>query len=317
MVSHPPWSRRGPSQRGWPPCLSWIGRRYYCKLRRVGWLFEMMMYRWHYTGKTACVAATNTLKMDTVSEVGSCSGLGRLRSEINHEGCECIQVSMSLASWPVTQLNKAADSARSDDTARLKTVVVEWLMSSKPTPELALESHQKEGHGFYHNTTGRLICPVEYNWSDAQYAPNAFNIAFHGWYHLRRHRANIRGFDADYTVTADSWPYFLYKNEQYNPNNPVKGLFKNDLLMQVRCHYSLPLRMTITSHRPSNISSLPQAQPIPKMWSTTLIKKKELQWNHFWNVRRVWVRNAPGPMLLLSLGWSPSNLAQLHIQLCR
>ena len=92
---------------------------------------------------------------------------------------------------------------------------------------------------------------------------------------------------------------------------------KNDLLVQVRRHYSLPLRMTITSHRPSNITSLSQAQLIPKMWSTMLIKKKELQWNHFWNVRRVWVRNTPRPMLLLSLGWSPSNLAQLHIQLCR
>ncbi|KAL4069525.1 hypothetical protein J3A83DRAFT_4095442 [Scleroderma citrinum] len=87
-------------------------------------------------------------------------------------------------------------------------------MCSKPTPEPVLESHQKEGHGFYHNTTGQLICPVEYDWSNAQ------------------HRANIHGFDADYIVTTDSWPYFLYKNKWYDPDNPVKGLFKNNLLMQ-------------------------------------------------------------------------------------
>ncbi|KIM62962.1 hypothetical protein SCLCIDRAFT_24554 [Scleroderma citrinum Foug A] len=115
-------------------------------------------------------------------------------------------------------LNKAADSAHSDDTAGLKTAVVDWLMSIKPTPELALESHRKDGRGFYHNTTSRLICPMEYDWSNVQ------------------HRANIRGFDADYTVTTDSWPRFLYKSEQYDPNNPVKGLFRNDLLVQAFKH---------------------------------------------------------------------------------
>ncbi|KAL4071706.1 hypothetical protein J3A83DRAFT_4188172 [Scleroderma citrinum] len=114
----------------------------------------------------------------------------------------------------MNNLNTAADSAHGDDTAGLKMVVVDWLMHSKPTPEPALESHQKEGHDFYHNTTSQLICPVEYDWSNPQ------------------HRANICGFNADYIVTADSWPYFLYKNKQYNPNNPVKGLFKNDLLVQ-------------------------------------------------------------------------------------
>ena len=256
------------------------------------------------------------LEMDSIPEVRSCSGLRRLRSEINHEGRKCIHVSMSLASWPATQLNKAADSARSDDTAGLKMAVVDWLMSIKPTLEPALESHRKDGHGFYHNTTGRLICPMEYDWSNVQYTPNAFNITPHDWHHIRRHRANIRGFNADYTVTADSWPHFLYKSERYDPNNPVKGLFRNDLLVQVRRHYGVPSSQHdfLTSHRPLNISSLPQAQPIP---STTLIKKKGLQQNHFRNIRRVWVRNTPEPMLLLSLGWSPSTLVRLHTQLCR
>ncbi|KIM63190.1 hypothetical protein SCLCIDRAFT_1174663 [Scleroderma citrinum Foug A] len=62
-------------------------------------------------------------------------------------------------------------------------------MSIKPTPKPALESCRKDGRGFYHNTTGRLICPMGYDWSNVQ--------------------ANICGFDADYTVTADSWPRFL------------------------------------------------------------------------------------------------------------
>ncbi|KAL4068796.1 hypothetical protein V8B97DRAFT_2024710 [Scleroderma yunnanense] len=106
-------------------------------------------------------------------------------------------------------LNTAADSAHGDDTTGLKMAVIDWLMHSKPTPEPVLESHQKEGHGFYHNTTSQLICPVEYDWSNAQ------------------HRANICGFDADYIVTADSWPYFLYKNKQYDPNTDSENVVNN------------------------------------------------------------------------------------------
>ncbi|KAI6003463.1 hypothetical protein F5J12DRAFT_722550, partial [Pisolithus orientalis] len=84
-----------------------------------------------------------------------------------------------------------------------------------PTPEPALEPYDKSGRGFYHDTTAWLICPVDYNWSIAQ------------------HRANIHGFHPNFHLTADSWPHFLYKNEEYNPKNPVKGLFKNSLLLQL------------------------------------------------------------------------------------
>lgn len=47
--------------------------------------------------------------------------------------------------------------------------VVDWLMHSQPTPELALEPHSKAGHDFYHDAMARLICPVDYNWSNMQY----------------------------------------------------------------------------------------------------------------------------------------------------
>ena len=58
----------------------------------------------------------------------------------------------------------------SDDAAGLKVAVVGWLMSSRPTPEPALESSWKSGRGFYHDATAWLICPVDYDWSNSQYA---------------------------------------------------------------------------------------------------------------------------------------------------
>ncbi|KAI5984061.1 hypothetical protein EDD15DRAFT_2171775 [Pisolithus albus] len=115
-------------------------------------------------------------------------------------------------------LNKGADGARGDDAAGLKIAVVGWLMSDQPTPEPALEPRHKLGRGFYHDATARLICPVDYDWSNPQ------------------HRANIRNYHPDYLVTADSWPFFLYKDENYDPEAPVKGLFKNALLVKAFKH---------------------------------------------------------------------------------
>lgn len=115
-------------------------------------------------------------------------------------------------------LNKGADGARGDDAAGLKIAVVEWLMSGRPTPEPALEPRHKTGRGFYHDATARLICPVDYDWSNP------------------KHRENIRNYHPDYLVTADSWPLFLYKNEHYDPENPVKGLFKNMFLVKAFKH---------------------------------------------------------------------------------
>ncbi|KAL4073617.1 hypothetical protein J3A83DRAFT_4370904 [Scleroderma citrinum] len=116
------------------------------------------------------------------------------------------------------QLNKGADGACGDDASGLKTAIIEWLMASWPTPEPALEPQYKTGHGFYHDTTAWLICSVDYNWSNPQ------------------HRASIHDYHPDYPVTTDCWPYFLYRNEHYNPKNPVKGFFKNTLLVKAFKH---------------------------------------------------------------------------------
>ncbi|KIK21883.1 hypothetical protein PISMIDRAFT_103324, partial [Pisolithus microcarpus 441] len=113
-------------------------------------------------------------------------------------------------------LTKGADSARGDDAAGLKMAVVGWLMGSQKTPEPALDLRSKTGRGFYHDATARLICPVDYNWSNDT--------------------AHIRNFHPDYLVTANSWPHFLYKDEIYDPKDPVKGLFKNKLLVQAFKH---------------------------------------------------------------------------------
>ncbi|KAG2737403.1 hypothetical protein P692DRAFT_20761886, partial [Suillus brevipes Sb2] len=63
-------------------------------------------------------------------------------------------------------LNKGADGARADDTTRLKVTVASWLMQQNPPPNPVIQGQNKICRGFNNNATGRLICPVDYDWND-------------------------------------------------------------------------------------------------------------------------------------------------------
>lgn len=67
------------------------------------------------------------------------------------------------------QLQKGADRARADDTNTLKSSVAIWLNEQRPHPVPPLSVTEKRGRGFGHEVTGRLLSPVDYNWSNPVY----------------------------------------------------------------------------------------------------------------------------------------------------
>jgi hypothetical protein len=77
------------------------------------------------------------------------------------------------------KLQSGANDARSDDTVRLKNVVASWLNSRIRNTELAEEDpptgaqvsdllipEEKGRRGISHDVTGRLLCPITYDWDD-------------------------------------------------------------------------------------------------------------------------------------------------------
>ena len=134
------------------------------------------------------------------------------------------------------------------------------------------------------------------------------------WCHLSySHRANICNFHPEYLVTADCWPRFLYKDEKYDPNNPIKGLFKNKMLVRVRYHHSFcGIILDWRSCRRLSTFSPHQVRPIPRMWSMTLTRK--MKRSHLRNVEGAQVRNAAELTSPLWSGWNPSVLVWSHIQ---
>ncbi|KAI6040146.1 hypothetical protein EDC04DRAFT_2567493, partial [Pisolithus marmoratus] len=114
-----------------------------------------------------------------------------------------------------------------DDSATLKVAVAQWLNESQPPPDPPLSTEQKNGRGFNHKITGKLLCPTDYNWSNAD---------------------AIREFQPNFCVTAHSWPSFLYADGDYDPTRPAGGLFKGKYLIMVSIVVKRPKRITRKTH---------------------------------------------------------------------
>ncbi|KAF9455666.1 hypothetical protein BDZ94DRAFT_1360794, partial [Collybia nuda] len=72
----------------------------------------------------------------------------------------------------------------------------------------------KSERGFKHKISGRLLCPIDYNWDDMGV------------------QQKIREGHPDYIVTGDSWPVFLFPNGKADPTDFKKGLFRSALLLK-------------------------------------------------------------------------------------
>lgn len=65
------------------------------------------------------------------------------------------------------QLRKGEAGARGDDAANLTPVIVSWIGALfEHASHIALIPTLKTDRGFEHELTGRLLCPVDYNWDD-------------------------------------------------------------------------------------------------------------------------------------------------------
>ncbi|KAG2754551.1 hypothetical protein P692DRAFT_201703947 [Suillus brevipes Sb2] len=116
------------------------------------------------------------------------------------------------------KLNQGADSARGDDAASMKLAVASWLNESSPPPNPPIHSRDKTGRGFYNDATAKLLCPVDFNWADTVT------------------KEGIRNYEPNFQVTAHSWPSFLYRDGEYDQEDPTKGLFKGSFLVRTFKH---------------------------------------------------------------------------------
>ncbi|KAG1862617.1 hypothetical protein F4604DRAFT_1929367 [Suillus subluteus] len=105
-----------------------------------------------------------------------------------------------------------ADAARSDDTSTLKELVAAWVNQEfRPTPLIKL--HEKYSRGFVSDICGKLLCPVEWDWSQDSV------------------KASIHDRMTEYIISENSWPLFVYENYKVNSNDLEEGFLKSRLLI--------------------------------------------------------------------------------------
>ncbi|KAG6838414.1 hypothetical protein C0991_011770, partial [Blastosporella zonata] len=64
-------------------------------------------------------------------------------------------------------LTKGANDARSDNISTLKKAIAAWL-NKLPSTEPVLNPDNRSNRGLQHNTTGRFLCPIEFDWDDLE-----------------------------------------------------------------------------------------------------------------------------------------------------
>ena len=81
------------------------------------------------------------------------------------------------------ELQTGANDARADDTSRLKGAIVEWLNSRRspngaPVSNTMLSSKVKEERGISNDITGRLLCPIDYDWDNLEYITCLYSLVW-------------------------------------------------------------------------------------------------------------------------------------------
>ncbi|KAJ3771939.1 hypothetical protein FB446DRAFT_789171 [Lentinula raphanica] len=115
-------------------------------------------------------------------------------------------------------LESGANSARSEDIHNGAIELADWLNQRTPAPQPHIDRQTRIGRGFTHELTGRLLCPVDFNWDD------------------QTTQAEIRAIGQRSVVKDSTLPFFLtfmYKNETGDAENPLKGWLQGPLLVKM------------------------------------------------------------------------------------
>ena len=114
--------------------------------------------------------------------------------------------------------------------------IADWLNCRKPLNEAEssgsrLSAKRKEERGISNDITGRLLCPIEYNWEDPEYVSDLYSL-----FDLilpYRVRAKLREAARDYNFTSSFFLRCLYEGENGDDRDPDEGFLKGPLLLRV------------------------------------------------------------------------------------
>ncbi|THV00286.1 hypothetical protein K435DRAFT_461970 [Dendrothele bispora CBS 962.96] len=114
-----------------------------------------------------------------------------------------------------SELDLGANGARVNDVNNIRGKVAEWLNCRRVPPRPPLKGNTRVGRGFRNPATGRLLCPIDLDWDNAQTRAD-----------IQQRKVSIKRSQFFFCIRG------LYLNEVGDPNDMEKGFLKGDLLVK-------------------------------------------------------------------------------------
>ena len=130
------------------------------------------------------------------------------------------------------ELQKGANDARGDDVLSIREAVANWLNKAYPT-HTPLDISSRRCRGIKHDTTGRLLCPIEYDWTDERWV--VFCHVSSSILNYSSVRAKLRdcNFDEKFDFAKNFFVRCFYAGYEGDPENVEKCFLRSTLLVQV------------------------------------------------------------------------------------
>ena len=146
-------------------------------------------------------------------------------------------VPLSHWSYPVLtikyELQKGAKNVLGNDVLSVREAVTNWLNKAYPTHS-PLDISSWGNCGIKHETTGWLLCPIEYDWTDERWA--IFMSCFES---ILNHAQSVRAklhdcsLDEGFDFAKNFFVCCFYVDYKGNPENVKKGFLRSTLFVQV------------------------------------------------------------------------------------
>ncbi|KAF5382538.1 hypothetical protein D9615_002822 [Tricholomella constricta] len=132
----------------------------------------------------------------------------------------------ALASY-FAMLTRGANDGRSDDISAMKKALANWL-NKRPSTKPPLNPEDRVNRGFQHDTTGGLLCPIEFNWDDPEV------------------RAKLRACEEGFDMSSSYFVRCFYKGGKGDAQNVEEGFLRGFLLVKA---YSLVFTSPSSANR--------------------------------------------------------------------
>ncbi|KJA14120.1 hypothetical protein HYPSUDRAFT_208728 [Hypholoma sublateritium FD-334 SS-4] len=141
------------------------------------------------------------------------------------------------------ELQRGADSARSDDLNRIRACIADWLNATQPRPEILLNPSCRKNRGIQHDVTGQLLCPAEFDWS---------NLVV---------RAKLRAAEEKFDWLCSYHSRCFYARHNPTANRLESGYLKSTLLIRVyKAIFTSPSSAKNTPDEDEDVENMPPAK---------------------------------------------------------